>query len=151
MQSLQAVRNLAGSELSLKSRLGYVVLLLVASGMTVVILSLWLTEGDLPRRTQLAFGVMSLIGVSWTVFSVWALAARRPLFARDRVIAGSMAVIFTSLFLVGAMAAVILANNAASYVVLGTAVAMLAIAVWILLGARRRFADLLARREMLAG
>ena len=119
MKSLHEVRQLADGELSLKARLGYVALLLVASGMTTVILSLWLTEAALPLRTQAAFGVMSLIGASWTAFSAWALATRRPLFARDRVIAGRMAVAFTALFLAGAIAAVIVANNTATVAVVG--------------------------------
>ena len=151
IQSLQDVRKLAGGELSLKARLGYVCLMLVASAMTTVIASLWLTEAVLPLRTQLAFGVMSLIGACWTVLSLWVLATRRPLFARDRLIAGRMAVVFTSLFLAGAIAAVVVANNIAAYAVLFTGVAMLAMAIRVLMGARRRFAELLARRAELAG
>jgi hypothetical protein len=151
IQSLQEVRKLAGGELSLKARLGYVSLMLVASAMTTVIASLWLTEAVLPLRTQLAFGVMSLIGTCWTVFSLWVLATRRPLFARDRLIAGRMAVAFTSLFLAGAIAAVMVANNVAAYAVLFTGAAMLAVAIRVLMGARRRFAELLARRAELAG
>ena len=69
MKSLEDVRKLAGGELSLKSRLGYVMLLLVSIGMTTVIISLWLTEPALPMRTQWAFGVISLIGASWVVLS----------------------------------------------------------------------------------
>jgi hypothetical protein len=149
MKSLQEVRQLADGELSLKARLGYVALLLAASGMTTVILSLWLTEAALPLRTQGAFGVMSLIGASWTAFCAWALATRRPLFARDRVIAGRMAVAFTALFLAGAIVAVIVANNTAAYAVLFTGAAMLALAIRVLLGARRRFEELLARRAQL--
>jgi hypothetical protein len=151
MKSLQDVRQLAGGELSLKARLGYVALLLVAMAMTTVVVSLWLTEARLPLRTQMAFGVMSIIGASWVVFSAWALRTRRPLFARDRVIAGRMAVAFTSLFFAGSIAAVVLANNAAAYLVLFTSVAMLAAAVRVLAGARRRFADLLVRRRALEG
>ena len=64
MKSLQDVRTLAGAELSLKSRLGYVALLLVSLGMTAVILSLWLTEPALPPRAQWAFGAMTLIGAA---------------------------------------------------------------------------------------
>ena len=150
MKSLQDIRKLAGAELSLQARLGYVTLLLAATGMTTVIVSLWLTEAALPLRTRLAFGVMSLIGASWTVLSVWALATRRPLFARDRVIAGRMAVVFTSVFLAGAIAAVFTARSTASYAVLGTAVVMLGLAIGALASARRRFAELLARRAALA-
>jgi hypothetical protein len=150
MKSLQDVRQLAGAELSLAARLGYVALLLVATGMTVIIGSLWLTEAALPVRTQLAFGAMCLIGSSWVALSVWALAARRPLFARDRVIAGRMAVAFTAVFVTGAIGAVVIANNVAAYAVLATGVAMLALAVRVLIGARRRYEALLSRRSALA-
>ena len=150
MKSLQDVRQLARGELSLKARVGFVALLLMASGMTTVILSLWVTEAALPWRAQLAFGVMCLIGASWVAFATWALATRRPLFARDRVIAGRMAVAFTALFLAGGIAAAIVANNTAAYAVLFTGVAMLVVAIQVLMGARRRFAELLARRAELA-
>jgi hypothetical protein len=149
MKSLQDVRKLAGAELSLKARLGYVALLLVSTGMTVVILSLWFTEPALPFRTQLAFGAMSVIGLCWSALSLWALSRRRPLFARDRVIAGGMAVAFTSLFLAGGIAAVVMARNPAAYAVLGTGVVMLALAIRVWAGARRRFAELMARRSAL--
>lgn len=151
MKSLQEVRNLAGAELSLKARMGYVALLLMSTGMTVVIASLWLTEASLPLRTQLAFGAMSLIGVSWVALSIWALSARRPLFARDRVIAGRMAVAFTSLFAAGAVAAVVIAGNAAAYGLLATGALMLGLAIKALVDARRRFARLAARRAEIEG
>jgi hypothetical protein len=150
MKSLQDVRLLAGAELSRNARLGYVALLLVSAAMTAVISSLWLTEVALPVRTQWAFGVMSLIGVSWMALSLWTLNARRPLFARDRVIAGGMAVAFTSLFFAGAAAAVVIASNAASLALLSMGALMLACAVSVFVGARRRFADLSARRAALA-
>jgi hypothetical protein len=149
MKSLQDVRRLAGTELSLRARLGYVALLLASTAMTVVIASLWLTETFLPLRAQLAFGVMCLIGVSWSALALWALGARRPLFARDRVIAGAMAVTFTAMFVAGAIAAVIIANNAAAYGALVMGAVMLAVAIRVWVGARRRFAGLAARRAAL--
>jgi hypothetical protein len=127
-----------------------VALLLVSTGMTAVIASLWLTETFLPLRAQLAFGVMCLIGGSWSALAIWALSRRRPLFARDRVIAGGMAVTFTSVFVVGALAAVVIANNAAAYGALATGALMLAVAIKVLVDARRRYAELAARRAALA-
>jgi hypothetical protein len=150
-KSLHDVRRLAGAELSLKARLGYVGLLLAATGMTVVIGSLWLTEPFLPLRTQLAFGVMTSIGVSWSAFSIWVLGTRRVLFARDRVIAGRMAIAFTSLFLAGTVAAVVVAGNTAAYCALATGAVMWAGAIRTLVAARRRFEELLLRRAELEG
>lgn len=149
LQSLEQIRNLAGGELSLRARLGYVALLLAAVSMTVVIASLWITEAGLPPRTQWAFGVMMLIGVCWSALAAWALASRRPLYARDRVVAGRMAVSFTSVFVAVSIAAVIKAGNPAALAALGAGVVMLVLAVHVLLNARRRFAALSARRQQL--
>jgi hypothetical protein len=151
MKSLQEVRELAGAELSVKARLGYVALLLVSAGMTAVIASLWSTEPALPTRTEVAFGAMCLIGVSWAGLAVWVLRARRPLFARDRVVAGAMAVTFTSVFVLGAITAVIFAGNATSLALLATGVAMQLVAIKIYAAARRRFAALATRRNALQG
>jgi hypothetical protein len=149
-ESMVMIQQLAHGELSVKARLGYVALLLVASAMTVGVVSLWLTEAYLPMRTQVAFGAMSLIGGSWMALAIWALSTRRVLLARDRVIAGKMSVAFTALFLVGAMAAVVLSGNAAAIGAAATGAAMLAVALRVLSGARRQFAALCARRDALA-
>ena len=148
-RSMQKVQALAGAELSLKARLGYVGLLLISAALTTVVVSLWFTESALPLRTQLAFAAMSLIGVSWMALATWTLRARRPLFARDRVIAGGMAVTFSSLFVAGSTAAVFMTGGAAAYGALATAVAMLVAAIATLVGARRRFAALSLRRAEL--
>ncbi len=146
MKSLEQVRHLAGAQLSLKARLGYVGLLLVSVAMTVLVGSLWLTEPLLPVRAQLAFGVMTFIGLCWSALAFWVLRARRPLFARDRVIAGRMAVAFTSMFVSCAVVAVVQTGNAASFGMLALGAIMLAAAIKVLTGARRRFAALVARR-----
>jgi hypothetical protein len=147
--SMDSIRRLANGELSLATRLGYIALLLAAAAMSTVVLSLWLTEPALPARTQAAFGVMSVIGISWIVFALWALSARRPLFARDRLIAGRMAVSFTALFVAGALAAVIVSGSAAAWSALSSGGALLALAVGVWRGARRRVATLSARRAAL--
>jgi hypothetical protein len=151
MESMAMVRKLAQGELSVKSRLGYVALLLVSSAMTVVIVSLWLTEAYLPMRAQLAFGAMSLIGSSWTALSIWALTTRRVLLAHDRVIAGRMSVAFTALFLAGAITAVVLTATPAAFVALATGAVMFIAALRVLTVARRRFAELIERRSQLEG
>jgi hypothetical protein len=147
--SFTRAQALAAAELSLKSRLAHVGLLLVSAAMSAVVISLWLTEPFLPLRTRLAFGAMSLIGVSWCVFAVWALRARRPLFARDRVIAGGMGVCFTTLFTLASLAAALLLGSPAAYGALGTGVAMWMVAIGVFVQARRRHAALEARRQEL--
>ena len=147
--SLKKIHALAGAELSMRARLGYVALLLVAAVMTTVVVSLWSTEPALPLRTQVAFGVMTFIGVSWCALAVWALRTRWPLFARDRVIAGGMAVTFTSLFVAAGLFAVIIAGGPAAYGAFGTGLIMLSMAIALFIGARRRFVELAARRAVL--
>jgi hypothetical protein len=148
-QSMNEIRALALGELSLKARLGYVGLLLVSAAMATVVISLWWTEPVLPVRTQFAFGAMSLIGTSWMVLAAWALRSRRPLFARDRVIAGRMAIAFTAMFTVGSGIAAVLAGGAAAYGALATGFVMLGVAVLVLRNARKAFETLSARRARL--
>jgi hypothetical protein len=148
-ESMAMVQKLARGEMSVKARLGYVALLLVSSAMSVGLLSLWLTEDHLPVRTHLAFGAMSLIGLSWAALAIWALATRRILLARDQVIAGRMSVTFTALFLAGAIAAVAISGEAAAFGAAATGAVMFAVALRVLSGARRRFAALSARRAEL--
>lgn len=149
INSLALIRARAAGELSLRARLGYIALLLVSAGMLVVIASLWLTEVSLPLRAQLAFGVMTFIGSCWATFALWTLATRRVLFARDSVIAGWMSVAFTSMFVAGALAAVIISGRGAAFGALATGVLMLSVAARVLSRARRRFSALTARRQEL--
>jgi hypothetical protein len=148
-ESMTRVQKLARGELSVRARFGYVALLLVSLAMTVGLLSLWFTEVGLPLRAHLAFGAMSLIGISWAALAIWALSTRRVLFARDHVIAGRMSVAFTGLFLAGAIVAVLMTGKAAAFGAAVTGAVMLAIAWRVLIGARRRFEALAARREAL--
>ena len=148
-ESMVMVQKLARGELSVKARLGYVALLLASSAMTVVIVSLWLTEAVLPLRTHIAFGAMSAIGIAWGALSIWALATRRVLLARDRVIAGRMSVGFTALFLLGAIIAVLMTGKTAAFGAAAMGLVMFATALRVLAGARRRFAVLVAQRAEL--
>lgn len=147
--SMEALQSLAQEQLSLWSRLGYVGLLLLAAMATTVVAALWITEPDLPLRTQAAFLVMTAIGLSWMAFAWWVLGRRHVMLARHGVVAGRMAVIFTALFLIGAMVAVYISVNPAAFAALWTGIVMLVVAVGLLLRANRRFAQLTERREAL--
>ena len=148
-RSMTAVRQLADAELSVPSRLGHVALLLAALGMTVVVASLWLTEPALPLRTHLAFGVMTVIGCSWSTFAIWVLTSRRVLFARQRIVAGRMAVTFAAVFTAGALAAAAATGAAAALAAAATGVVMVAVAAIILRRVHHASARLMARREAL--
>ena len=143
------LRRLLDAELSLRSRLGYVALLLASAAMTAVIMSLWLTEPTLPTRTAVAFAVLTLIGLSWIVFSGWVLTRRRPLFGRDGLVAGRMAVTFTSAFVVGTLAVGYSSGGAAPYAAFAMGLVLLAVAVAALVRARHNVARLTTRREAL--
>ncbi len=99
--NVQAVQQLLRDELSMASRLPYVLLLLLSTAMVVVVGSLWLTEPGLPPRTQIAFGALCAIGAGWITFCVWVLTQRRVLYARQQVISARLGMIFCALFAVG--------------------------------------------------
>ncbi|MFC4068378.1 hypothetical protein [Actinoplanes subglobosus] len=61
-----------------------------------LIATLWATEpGSLPTRTAAAFAGLIFVGLAWAVLAAWT-SWKRPLFADDRVIAGRLAVVFTT-------------------------------------------------------
>ena len=149
--AVESLRRLADAELSLPTRIGHGLLLLAALGMTVAILSLWLTEAALPARTQAAFGVMVPIGTAWVVYAGWVLARRRVLFARHRVVAGRMALLFATIFTAGALALGIATGSPAGFLAAALGMGMVVAAYALLAAARRRVAALARRLELLEG
>jgi len=147
--SAAALRQLADVELSLPSRLGYVALLLAALTMTGIVAALWLTEPTLPWRTRVAFAVMIAIGVAWVIFALWVLTHRRVLLARHRIVAGRMAVAFSLVFVMGALAVGYATGAAAAFTAAALGIVMLAVAVILLVHAHRTFARLSERRRTL--
>jgi hypothetical protein len=148
--SVVEMQRLISGELSLRSRLGYTALLLVALGMTAAIASLWLTEPALPLRTHIAFAAMVGIGLSWTAYAGWVLTRRRVLLAGHRVIAARMAVTFTATFMLGSAALGIWSSvGRAAFAATGLGALMLMVAAAMLFSARRRFDDLMQRRRRL--
>lgn len=144
-----ALHRLLDRELSLAARLGYVVLLLLASTMTAVVASLWLTEPALPLRTQIAFAAMTVAGLSWCAFAAWALRHRRVLFARHGVIAGRLATTFTAVFALGAFVWGWQRGGAVLYVATLLGLALFGVAAALLVRAHRRHARLLEQRRVL--
>ncbi|MGE0460132.1 MAG: transmembrane transport protein [Vicinamibacterales bacterium] len=140
---------LARTELSLRVRLGHVLLALVASAMTIVVASLWLTEPALPTRTGVAFALLTVIGLAWVAYSVWVLSARRVMLARQRVVAGRLAVAFTGAFTAGCLLLASTTAPDAAWPALVMSLALLAIALVLWRRAEAAHARLLARRETL--
>ena len=144
-----ALRPVVDGQLALPARIGHVALLLAASIVTTVIASLWMTEPALPLRTQLAFGAMVVIGLSWVGYALWALTYRHALLAHHHIIAGRLAVTFTGVFLAGATGAAVMTGAAAAYAAAATGLVMVVCAVVVLVRAHRAFDRLVARRGTL--
>jgi len=111
------LRQLTALELSLPSRLRYVALLLGASTMSAIVIALLVTEPKLPVRTSVALGVMAVIGVSWIVFAAWVLTRKRVLLGSHRIIAGRLAVVFSAVFVIGALSVGLTTSQASPFVI----------------------------------
>lgn len=147
--SAAALHRLIDAELSLPARLGYVALLLAALTMTGVVATLWATEPGLPLRAHLGFALMVVIGSSWIVFAIWVLTHRRVLLARHRIVAGRMAVTFTSAFALTMLALGYTTGWSEPYKAAAVGLLMLSAAIVVLVRAHRSFARLAERRDML--
>jgi hypothetical protein len=148
--SVEEMQRRIATELSLRARVGYTALLLLALFVSVAIGSLWLTEPSLPVRTHIAFAAILVIGLSWVAYAIWVLTRRHVLLAAHRIVAARMGVAFSAAFLVGFAALGYWGPNArAGYGAAGTGFVMFAIAVAILRSARSRFDELMERRRLL--
>jgi hypothetical protein len=143
------LRRVTASELSLTARRGYLGLLLAAATMTVIVTALLVTEPSLPLRTSIALGILAAIGLSWVGFAVWVLSNRRILFGRHRVVAGRMAVGFSVVFCVGALAVGYATSSRSALVAAAMGALMIVIATGMLVRAKRRVAELSRRRDEL--
>lgn len=144
-----AAQRLADAQLSPASRIAHGALLAAALAMTVVVVSLGLTEPNLPPRAGIAFAVLSAIGAGWAGYALWVLTQRRVLYARQRVVAGWLAVTFTSIFTIGAFALGIAAEQPAGLVAGGLGLVLTAAALMLLTRARQRLAALTTRLRQL--
>jgi uncharacterized membrane protein YfcA len=99
------VRRMLRAELSFRTRAAFLAALLLTTTFAIALLSLWLTEPRLPVRTHVAFGLLVMINMGWSAFCAWALAQRKVLYARQGVIAGRLAVLWSAVFVMGAVAA----------------------------------------------
>lgn len=143
------LHRLTTHELSLPSRLRHVVLLLIAAIMTSIVMALLLTEPGLPLRTALAFGVIAIIGATWMGFAAWVLIRKRTLLGHHRLVAARLAIVFSSVFVIAALAVGVVTSRTAPFAAAAMGLIMLVVAVVLLVRARRRFAALTKRREEL--
>jgi hypothetical protein len=143
------LRRLTTSELSLPSRMGYVALLLAASAMTAVVTALLITEPSLPLRASIALAVLAVIGASWIGFAAWVLSHTRVLLGRHRVVAARMAVAFSGVFCLGAVAVGYATSSRSAFAAAAMGVVMIAIGSGMLIRARRHVEQLSTRRDEL--
>lgn len=136
--------HLTRQALSAKSRYGHMALLLGALMMCVLLGALLWTETGLPGRTQAALSVMLAIGVCWVGYALWVLTHRKTLLANHRVVAGWMAVAFTTLFLAGTAALAWVTGGNGYLAAVGMGMVMLAVAIFMLVRAHRRVGRLRA-------
>ncbi|HET6707046.1 hypothetical protein [Amycolatopsis sp.] len=134
--------------LSLRRRVGYVVLALAGLTGSGLIGLLWATEPGLPPRTQAAFAVLVAIGLAWAGFGGWAVTRRAPLFARDRVVAGWLGLAAWLLFAAGALVITTLRHRVDAGLLV-VVVLLGGVAVVHLRTVRRGRAALLRRKEEL--
>lgn len=145
-----AVSALLDRELSARSRFAHVLLLLAAATMATITASLWATEPALPARTAAAFAVMTGMGLCWVAYAAWVLSARRVLLGRQRVVASALGTLFSAITLAGALAVGGLGGKPAAWLAALVFAGMTALAVVLLMRARRDYARLCQRRELLA-
>lgn len=144
------IQRLAAQHLSLPSRIGHVLLLVVSLTMAAAIGSLWLTEPSLPVRTHVAFALIVTASLAWAGFAVWVLTERRVLFGLDRVIAARMALGFSLTCAVGMMAAGYWGGaGTPAYVGAALESPLCVVAAVLLVRARRRVEALSRRRREL--
>jgi hypothetical protein len=134
--------------LSLRRRVGYVVLAFAGLTGSGLIGLLWATEPGLPGRTRVAFAVLVAIGLCWAAFGAWAVTRRTPLFARDRVVAGWIGVGAWLAFTAGAVAVTVLRHEVEPALP-AVVVALGVLAVWHLRAARKARAALVRRKAAL--
>lgn len=144
-----AAALMAQAHLSFRTRIGHLALLHLSVGMSAAVISLLATEQELPARTAAAFAALLLINLCWAAYAAWVLVARRTLLFNHRVIAGRIAVGATTVFTTGsAFIAFTTGMKAAAFAAL-LGLGMLAVAVVLLIRAKRTYAALRNRRSRL--
>ena len=97
-----AIMALATAQLSFRTKVGHLILLIVAIAAVVALASLLLTERELPERTFVALSALLNLNLIWAGYASWVLSTRRTLLSNHRVIAGRIAVAASAMFTLGA-------------------------------------------------
>ncbi|WP_312319013.1 hypothetical protein [Stenotrophomonas sp.] len=143
------LRSLTQRTLSSPARYFHVAVLLLALIMCSLLGALFVTEADLPGRTQLAFSALLALGLGWAVYAGWALTRRDTLLVHQQVVAGWMAVCGTGAFFVCCAVAAWVTKGTLAMAALVTATTLLGGAVWLLARSTHRLGELKALRRRL--
>lgn len=138
--------RLAESQSALRPRIGHLALMIVTIAASVALASLLATEDDLPLRTTAALATLLAINLSWAAYSAWVLTARNTMLFNHRVVAGWIAVSAATVFSAGAASIAFVTHFAAAYAAAGSGLILLAIAVALLMHAKRKLRALRLRR-----
>ena len=146
------VMALVRGELTTGRRWFYRAVLVAASVGVAVIVSLWATEPrPLPVRLHVAFGGLTLIGVSWIGMLTWILMRRYCPTALDRIATGWVATMACGLFLVVGVVIALVRNRNGEVVpvaVVGVVLLVFALAMlWRAYAERDRLRKRLAELE----
>ncbi|MGW4890798.1 transmembrane transport protein [Kitasatospora sp. NPDC004240] len=146
-----ALERALAAETSLPARLRHLGVGLAGGCGATLLAVLWATEPEpLPARTRAAFAGLIAVGLAWAAFAAWALTRRRPLYARDRVLAAGLALAAATAG--GAAATALAAARAGAAAAVTTALVLavpVTVAVLLLARARARRRALLRLRESL--
>jgi hypothetical protein len=146
----EQVQGLVRGELSRRARSLHVALLVASLAMATLVMSVWVTEPALPRRTHVAFFLVVVIALAWTVHATWVLTHRAVLLVPHQVQAARLAMVCCLVFVTGCATGWAVVGGPATIMALITSLVMLTIAAVNLRRARTRHLALLKRRSELS-
>lgn len=140
-----------GGTLSKGARVRAVAALVVGAAGAVFIGSLWWTEpGPLPVLTQLAFGLLTVVCLTWAAYGTWLLRSRVPLFATDRVVAAWIG-LTASVLVGGLLIGTVALRGTGTWGAIAAVAVLVAVSTVLVIRAHARRAALLRRERALSG
>ena len=143
------LRALTDRALSPRARNLHIGLLLGSVAMTVLLVSLLVTEPHLPVPTRVGFMVMTAFALAWVGYAAWALHHRRAFLVEHRVIAAWIALLASTAFTIGASLVAVWREDSLFVVSAALGVGLCACALFLLVRAIRRARVLRSRRDAL--
>ncbi len=143
------LRALTDRALSPRARYLHIALLFGTIAMTVLLVSLLVTEPHLPAPTRAAFMVMTAFALAWVGYAARTLLNRRVFLAEHRVIAARIALIASAVFTAGASWVAVWRESSMFMASAVLGATLCACALFMLVRAIRRARVLRSRRDAL--